>query len=114
MPLPAVPAAVLDVYQGYQTWCRRNGHSTPDRVQKFVVDFKRAGAAYTVTPRIPDQQRGVQSRRRVLLIGEPLPEFCRERHRILFGVANFRLALQSYRRAPTGNKISIARQETQR
>jgi len=101
--LPICPAAVQDVYAGYLLWCRRCGYSTSDPLKSFVVHFMRVAQLRRITSRIPDQQAGVHRRRRVLLMGKSLPEFWRERHRIVFGVANFRLAVRSYGRAPSGH-----------
>jgi len=103
--LPYCPALATDVYQGYLTWCRRNGEKMPERINRFVPSFMRLNGIKRVDARVgdPEKPRDLalapedrQRKRRVLLMGEPAANEEDERLRRLRGLVEFRKALHEF------------------
>jgi len=102
--LPYCPALATDVYQGYLTWCRRNGEKMPERINRFVPSFMRLNGVKRVDARVPDPDRPLevamtpeaQRKRRVLLMGEPAANEEDERLRRLRGLVEFRKAMRDF------------------
>lgn len=101
--IPYEPALVQDVYQAYQTWCRRNGEKMPERINRFVPSFMRLNGVRRVDAQVPDPDRpqvtlspeGLR-KRRVLIMGDPAPTEEEERQRLIRGVIGFRKAMKDY------------------
>jgi putative DNA primase/helicase len=103
--LPYCPALATDVYQGYLTWCRRNGEKMPERINRFVPSFMRLNGVKRVDARVGDPEKprelavaseDKQRKRRVLLMGEPAANEEDERLRRLRGLVEFRKALHEF------------------
>jgi putative DNA primase/helicase len=109
--LPYVPAQSDHVYRAYLRWCWLNGEKMPARINRFIPDFMKLNGVSRRSVDIPPPERpkevdtflagdaAVLKQRRVLVMGESLPDAELERHRIARGCADFYQALRTYTRS---------------